>query len=139
VRTEENINLVRQALEENPRTSLRRNNTGIPKFTLNNIIKLDLRWHPYKITCRHELLPGDLPRRRAYSEWLLGRFEEVGFVENIIIGDEAAFAMDGGVNTQNVREYAPSHHPPDFSFDISLSCVGSACGDGSIIGLFFFD
>jgi len=52
--------------------------------------------------------------------------------------------MDGGVNTQNVREYAPFHHPPDFSFDISLSrekvhVWAALCGDGSIIGPFFFD
>ena len=32
---------------------------------------------------------------------------------NFVIGDEAVFALNGVVNTHNVREYAPKGHPPD--------------------------
>jgi len=135
-RSEENINRVREALEENPRQTLRRNDIGIRRSTLNNIIRLDLRWHPYKMRRRHELKMQDLPRRRAYSEWLVEKFQEDGFLENIIIGDEAAFCMNGTVNTQNVREYAPFNHPPNFSYDVSSSrekvnVWAALCGNGA--------
>jgi len=80
----------------------------------------------------------DLPRRRAYSEWLVEKFQEDGFLENIIIGDEAAFCMNGTVNTQNVREYAPFNHPPNFSYDVSSSrekvnVWAALCGNGAIL------
>lgn len=144
VRNAENINLVREALQQNPRLSLRRNNTGFSRSSLNNMIRLDLRWHPYKIRRRHELVPGDLPRRMAYSQWLVRRFEDQGFIQKIIIGDEASFSMNGRVNTQTVREYAPAHQPPNFNFDVSssrekINVWAALCGNRDIIGPFFYD
>ena len=39
------------------------------------------------------------------------------FLESLIIGDEAAFSMNGEVNSHNVRQYAPKGHPPAFNFE----------------------
>ena len=48
--------------------------------------------HPYQIHMRHQLLQGDLPRRLAFARWLIGHHErDVNFIQNITVGDEAAF------------------------------------------------
>jgi len=58
------------------------------------------------------------------------------FLDNVMIGDEASFSMNGQVNTRNVREYAPRGNPP---YDRSNSrektsvWVGITC-NGAIIG-----
>ena len=60
------------------------------------------------------------------------------------MGDEATFFMNGRVNYQNVREYAPIHNPPPFNFDVNMSrekiflWIG-LCGNGTLIGPCFFD
>lgn len=36
---------------------------------------------------------------------------------NLVIGDEAAFVLNGKVNTWNVGKYAP-YNPPQFNFDV---------------------
>ena len=45
-RSQENIELVREAVEINPRISSRRNGSGIPHSTFNNITRNDLHLHP---------------------------------------------------------------------------------------------
>ena len=63
---------------------------------------------------------------------------------NLIIGDEAGFAMNGKVNSQNVREYAPHGERPEINYAVNESCerctvwVG-LCGNGTLLGPFFFD
>ena len=37
----------------------------------NRITRLDLRWHPYHMHVRHELLAMDLPRRLRFAEWFI--------------------------------------------------------------------
>ena len=60
------------------------------------------------------------------------------------MGDEAAFFMNGRVNNQNVREYAPIHNLPPFNFDVNMSrekislWIG-LCGNGTLIEPCFFD
>ena len=43
------------------------------------------------------------------------------FLESLIVGDEAAFAMNGEVCTHNVRQYAQKGHPPEFNFERNAS------------------
>ncbi len=145
-RSEANIETVRQRLEEQPTgTSARRNGVGLPHATFNRITRLDLRMHPYRMHLRHELLPQDYARRMQFFQWLVDRCARNDeFLRPSVIGDEAGFAMNGEVNTQNVREYAPVHQPPEFNFDLNISrekltvWIG-LCGNGRIIGPFFFN
>jgi len=145
-RSAANIEAVRQQLEEHPReTSARRNGVGLSRASFNRITRLDLHFHPYRIHVRHELLPPDFPRRQRFTEWLLGRCRrDPRFLRNLLIGDEAGFAMNGKVNTRNVLQYAPAGQPPEFNFDQSMSrekvtvWIG-ICGNGVLIGPFFFD
>jgi hypothetical protein len=89
---------------------------------------------------RHELLPNDYLRRRQFSEWFNQKCEEdPHFLKHVVIGDE-----DGEVNSQNVRQYAPKGHPPEFNFNRSdsrtkLTVWAGLCGNGVILGPFFFD
>ena len=64
---------------------------------------------------RHQLFPGDYQRRVAFCEWLIAR--NARFLEDVIVGDESGFALNGSVNTHNLREYHPSGQQPlDFEY-----------------------
>ena len=93
---------------------------------------------------RHELLPNDLPCRLRYSNWFNERCRNQNFLQSIIIGDEAGFALNGEVNSHNVREYAPKGNPPSLNFErtnsrAKLTIWAALCGNGVILGPYFFD
>ena len=50
---------------------------------------------------RHQLQDTDFPRRVRYAKWL--NQKNVRFMGNVVIGDEAAFFMNGKVNSHNAR------------------------------------
>ena len=68
---------------------------------------------------RQGLLAGDFARRLRFSGWFNERCCRENFLNSLLIGDEASFTMNGEVNTQNVRQYAPKGHPPAFNFERS--------------------
>ena len=144
-RTDQNIAAVRTLLEQNRRdVSARRNPVEISSSGFNRITRLDLRWHPYRMHVRHGLLATDLPRRLRFAEWFIQRCRREKFLPSIIIGDEAAFAMNGEVNSHNVRQYSPKGHPPVFNFERSnsrakLTVWAALCGNGVMLGPYFFD
>ena len=107
-RTRENINLVLEHLLEDPKKSPRRNGLDLSKDTFQRIVKYELEWYHYKMRVRHELLQADYPRRLHFDNWFMQRHER--FIEDIVIGDEAAFHMNSRVNNHNVRQYAPRYH-----------------------------
>ena len=93
---------------------------------------------------RHELKPTDPGRRIQFCQWLLNKCRDRRFLHNFLIGDEAGFAMNGSVNTQNVREYAPKGQPPDFFYQRNecrtrITVWVGLCGNGKLIGPFFFE
>ena len=146
-RSNENIDRVQETLKDNPdNIACRRNGLGLSKSTFNRICKIDLKWHPYKMRERHELKPTDPGRRIQFCQWLLNKCRDRRFLHNFLIGDEAGFAMNGRVNSQNVRQYAPrgGGPAPDFNYTRNESrkrvtvWVG-LCGDGSLFGPFFFE
>ena len=69
--TPQNIDLIEQALLNNPRLSARRNGLGIPKSTFNEITKFDLNFHPYRMFIHNEIKAGDYQRRMNYCRWFL--------------------------------------------------------------------
>ena len=100
--------------------------------------KIDLRWHPYGMHVRHELLAADFPRRLRFAEWFNQHCQRDNFLDNFIIGDEAGFSLNGEVNTQNVRAYAPKGHPPEFNFNrndsrLKVTVWAALCGNGLFI------
>ena len=123
IRTAENIEAVRDVLQQNPHVSAGRNPVPISSTSFNRITRLDIKWHPYRMHVRHELLAGDFARRLRFSGWFNQRCRRENFLNSLLIGDEASFTMNGKVNTQNVRQYAPKGHPPAFNFERSNSRV----------------
>ena len=88
------------------------------------------------------MLPTDLPRRLQFYHWLLDEGER--YLDNYVIGDEAAFCLNGSVNTQNVREYSPMRHPSSFNYKAYMcrekwSEWAGMCGNGVIIGSIFLE
>ena len=143
-RTAEYIDAVRDLLQENPHMSARRNPIPISRASFNRITRQDIKWHPYRMHVRHELLPADFARRLRFSVWLNERCRRENFLDSFLIGDEASFVMNGEVNTQNVRQYAPKGHPPAFNFERShsrehLTVWAALCGNGMIFGPYFFE
>ena len=81
-----------------------------------------------------------------FARWLINRCERNGdqFLRSMVIGEEAAFAMDGQVNTHKIREYAPVGQPPSFHCGVNLSQQKLTVwlglyGSGQVIGPFSFD
>ena len=142
-RSANNIQRVRESLTHNPRQSSRRNDLGnITKSSFNRIAWLDLKFHPYKIQRRHELIPADYQRRVTFCRWLLARPER--FLSMLVIGDEATFKMNGCVSTHTVRYYASRDNSPrDFVFDVphnlqKITVWIGMIGNNTIIGPHFF-
>ena len=70
-RTEDNIERVRQLIEENPRWSVRRNGTGLSQSSFYRILKNDIEAYPCKIQIKHQLFEPDFARRIIFCNWLL--------------------------------------------------------------------
>ena len=144
-RSPENIDAVQTAPQNNPSgLSCRVNTLGLPSATFNRIVRVDLRWHPYKMHLRHHLKAGDFARRTHFCEWFNEQLQNPRFLFNLVIGDEAGFAMNGKVNTQNVRKYAPRGNQPEFTYDVNesrekVTVWAGLVGNGALIGPFFFD
>ncbi|KAF2345914.1 hypothetical protein FHG87_023330, partial [Trinorchestia longiramus] len=97
----ENVRIIQGALTENLQISARKSELDVTKSTFNRIIILDLKWPPYKIHLRNKLLDNDLPRWLNFAQWFLQR--NVRSVDDIVVGNEAAFHLNGKVNNHNVR------------------------------------
>ena len=143
-RSEENAAMLRAALQENGRITSRRNGLNLSQSTFSRLTRFDLNLYPYRMRRRHQLKDTDLPRRIRFGEWLLNQFRDPNFLNKIVIGDEAIFTMNGSVNTHNIIEYAPRGEPPNFTYDIpssreKVTVWAGLCGNGSILGPFFFD
>ncbi|KAF2360355.1 Protein of unknown function DUF4817 [Trinorchestia longiramus] len=141
-RSEEKVRIVQGALTENQKISAKKSGLDVTKSTFNRIITLDLKWHPYKMDVWNKLLDNDLPRRLNFAQWFLQR--DVRFVDDIVVGNEAAFHVNGKVNNHNVRTYASENQTPNFNFDVGIirekvSVWMGLCGNGHVIGPYFYN
>ncbi|KAF2354480.1 hypothetical protein FHG87_014760 [Trinorchestia longiramus] len=140
--SEENFRIVQGALTKNPQISARKSGLDVVESTFIRIIILDLKWYPYKMHVRNKLLDNDLPRRLKFAQWFLQG--NVRFVDDIVVGDEAAFHLNGKVNDHIVRTYAPKNQPPNFNFDVGIlrekvSVWMGFCGNGHVISPYFYN
>lgn len=106
-RTMENIALVRQSLLENGQRSTRRNGLGLSRCTFNRIVKIDLKFHPYVLIRRQALKEGDPAQRLAFCNRFVDTVDRnPGFLDQLIVSDEAVFSLNSEVNSRNVVRYA---------------------------------
>ena len=104
---EENIDMVRQSLLEDGLRSARRNGLRLSRSSFNQIVKMDIKFHPYVMIRRHQLREGDPQQRLA----LCNRFvnttaQNPDFLDQLIISDEAIFSLNLEINSRNVIKYA---------------------------------
>lgn len=141
-RTPENIQLVQNRLQEDAYFSCRRNGVNLSKATVSRILKTDLRLFPYKAKICQRLNENDMRRRSVFCRWFNGKSER--FVEDLVVSDEAAFHMNGSINSQNHRTYSPYKQPPRNFFEKpnsreKLSVWIGLTGTGLIIGPIFYE
>ncbi|KAL7630171.1 UNVERIFIED_CONTAM: hypothetical protein RMT77_019690 [Armadillidium vulgare] len=143
VSTEENVQRVSDAVNSNPRRSLRKHAAalGIKKSTLHNIVKKKLSFHPYKIQIVQALKENDYLLRKTCAERILAEFPTAQRLGNIFFSDEAHFHLEGYVNKQNCRYWAPvnpkqKHQRQLHSPKVTVWCAMSRSG---IIGPYFFE
>ena len=118
-RTPENIEAVRAAVTADRTKDLfdptvvsgNRNGLGISQSTFHRIVKEDLKLHCYKLERKFEMYPGDKERRLSFARRICALSDQQ--LANIAFSDEAYFTLDGEVNTQNIRRYAPRGERPD--------------------------
>ena len=74
------------------------------RTSLQRILTVDLKLHPYKIELTLRLKPVDHEMRRRFVNWSLQKLDEnPEFSKFVIFSDEAHFQMDEYVNKQNCR------------------------------------
>lgn len=144
VRTPQNIERVRTAIERSPRRSARRHSTalGISNRTVRRILHKDLHLHPYKIQIVQALNGTDyVSRQRFCAEFLDLINQDEDIVNNLWMSDEAHFHLSGYVNKQNFRYWSDvnprqMHQEPLHSTKVTVWCAISSSG---IIGPYFFE
>ncbi|CAK1579832.1 unnamed protein product [Parnassius mnemosyne] len=139
-RTEENIDVVKHSIRENPTQSTRKRSSALnlPRTSLQRILKKDLHLHPYKIQLVQELKDTDTIHRLNFANEMLNRFTSFN---NVFFSDEAHFHINGHVNKQNYRYWScenpnRKHQKPLHSPKVTVWAAMSAHG---IIGPYFFE
>lgn len=92
VRTPETIQAVRRHVRANPNVSLRRRSQqlNVSVTSLQRILTVDLKLHPYKIELTQHLKPTDHELRRRFVDWCLQNLDEnPEFSQFLIFSDEA--------------------------------------------------
>lgn len=143
-RSIENIAAVRQSVTVSPRRSIRRRSQhlGIPRSTMERILKKDLHMYGYKIQLTQQLKTADHLKRREFVDWILERQEvDPDFPKKIIFSDEAHFHLDGYVNKQNCRIWGTENPRVIVEKQLYPRRVTVWCGFwyGGVIGPYFFE
>ncbi|GBL94313.1 hypothetical protein AVEN_16829-1 [Araneus ventricosus] len=82
-----------------------------------------------KITHVQELVPAELPERKAFALQFLARMEVINaWPWNILWTDEAHFHLQGSVNTQNCRIWARANPFQMQSLPLHSQNVSVWCG-----------
>jgi hypothetical protein len=143
-RSNTNITIAQDLLEEDPNLSTRRGAQalGISRMSMQRILHIDLELFPYKIQMVQQLKPEDYPRRLEYGKMMknLERSED-DFWNKIIMSDEAHFDLNGNVNKQTCRFWAdknPEQYREKPLHDKRVTVWAGICSD-CIIGPFFFE
>ena len=142
VRTPENVEAVRNAVEQSPRRSAVRHAQALrlSDTTVRRILHQDLNFHPYKLMLVQKLNQQDFGRRTTFAETMLQMFEEDPELV-ILTSDEAHFHLNGSVNKQNFRYWSTIN--PRQVHEHPLHCdrvtVWAAVAKFGVIGPYFFE
>lgn len=144
IRSEENVEAVRQLVEERPQLSVRHlhQELDLSYGTCRRILRHDLHLYPYRLQATHEILPVDKPKRQEFCQRFIDHFiVNNGGIEKIMFTDESWFHLSGYVNSQNMRMWSANN--PHFFVEAPLHPqkvgVWAAICQRRIIGPIFFE
>ncbi|GBP11578.1 hypothetical protein EVAR_77722_1 [Eumeta japonica] len=88
-RTEENIDLVRESVRENPTQSIRKRSRALnlPGSTLQRILRKNKKFHPYEIQFVQKLKDTDATIRLNFANEIMNRFT---LFNNVLFSDAVA-------------------------------------------------
>ncbi|XP_054744546.1 uncharacterized protein LOC129248965 [Anastrepha obliqua] len=143
VRTEGNIAAVSASVNDDHQLSIHRRSQqlGLCYSTTWKILRMDLGVKPFKIQLVQELKPNDLPQRRIFGEWALGKLaENPHFYRKIVLSDEAHFRINWYVNKQYCQFWSEDQPEELQELPMYPDKVTVWCGlwAGGIIRLYFF-
>lgn len=142
VRTSENLERVKNVINETPQRSVRRvlgdvSNT-MSATSVYRILKFDLQLTPYKVSIMQHLKETDITSRVSFANWMTSNID---IVEKLWFSDEAHFYLNPQINKQNCRCW--STEKPDFYIEKPLHgekvTVWAALSVDGIVGPFFFE
>lgn len=110
-RSAENIAITAAAVQNHPRRSIRKlaASLNLHRSTVHRIMRLDLKVHPYKIRIIQKIKQEDYVNRKKYCEHMLENFSLENDMDKVLFSDEAHFHLEGYVNRQNCRYWAPNN------------------------------
>ncbi len=142
VLTEEKVDAISEAMTNSPNKSLRRlsQEANISLGSAHNAVRKNLKLHPYKVTCYHELKEADYEKRVQYCRWFRQLIGDDDVLNRTFFSDEAWFHLSGYVNSQNSRHWSTDNpnqfiETPLHSIKIGVWCAMSR---RRIIGPIFF-
>lgn len=97
--------------EDNPVTPARQvaRDLGVSHTSVLKILKEEKK-HPYKLQYVQELLEDDFDRRIQFCETMMDRIDRNQISSlHVLFSDEATFTLNGEVNRQNCRYWAPEN------------------------------
>lgn len=141
--TEEKVNEVHDALENEPQSSVRTVATAcsIPKTTAHRIMAEYLLMKPFKVQFVQQLYEEDLQDRIEMCKTLVPMLQDINIQENVFFSDEATFHLNGLVNKHNIRYWC--EHNPHATIETVMNSpkvnVWCAMSKNRLIGPFFFE
>ena len=143
-RTPENMDVVRQSVRAEPRTSVRRRSAqlDIPRMSLHTIMRVDLKLRPYVVQVHQRLTDAHKEARVEMCRWFLEEIEQdATFLYKIWFSDEAHFYLNGHVSNKNFTFWGSEK--PDLVYEKGLHdkkvTVWVAMSANGLIGPFFFE
>ena len=144
-RTDEDVDAVREVIQENCSTSTRAiaSQCQFSKSKVHSILTNDLNAKPYKPVYERYLSDGAILERTQFcNEFLDADRDSETFLENVLFTDEAMFDLNPSFNKQNCRFWA-SERPANSSFVVKQFpkkvMVWIGFSKNVVIGPYFFD
>ena len=143
-RTDNNIEALRQRLEESPRKSTRRlsQEVDLSRTTVRWIMRQDLNLFPYKIQILQAQTAANKEERQNFCVNISQRIEnQPNLLDLIFFSDEAHFHLSGHVNKQNMRFWAKAQPHEHVVCPLSTKKVTVLCaiGRSGIIEPYWFE
>jgi hypothetical protein len=142
VRTEGNIELVRQHFDVHPYDSVRRSGLNISKSSVHRILREDLHWHPYRIQTLQTLTNENHAARVAFCrDMILLLNNDPELLQNLVFTDECNVYANGEINSQTFRLWSPEnpHWFAEHELHPIKVIVWLGFGAHGIVGPFFWN